>query len=168
MRRFATPVLLALTLPLLGACASNDGKYPSLARRDIERTSGALPPPAEPAPLKPLAAGIRARAAELAADVRGAHARFMSRRALTAELVAAARGSAVASETWSVATVALSQLEASRSEALVAVAALDRIHIDERMAGSDVAPLEAILAEAKEILAEEDAVIAALGAQLAT
>ena len=167
MRSTATRLVLVVSIALLGACSAADGRYPSLARREIERVTASPSVPPPPVPPKALSAELLGRAGALSADARRAHARFTDRRAQSSQAVAAASGAAVASEQWSLATAALAQLEASRSEAMVALAGLDRIYIDARYAGTDVSPLNPLLAEVKGMVAEEDAVIAALAGQIA-
>ena len=168
MRCIRLPAAALTILPLLGACASTDGKYPSLARRDIERTAAAPVPAPSPTPLAPLSEAIRARAAQLAAEARAAHDRFTARQVDATRAVTGASGAAVASESWSIATVALARLEAARSETMVALAGLDRIYVDERMAGSDVTPLGELIAEVRRLLDQEDSAIAVLGGRLRT
>lgn len=163
----ATPLILALSLLLLGGCTGGNGRYPSLARRDIERVTEAPAPPPPATPLTPLSGDIRTRAVALAAEARAAHQRFAIQRPATAGLVGAAQGATVASENWSVATVALARLEASRSDAMVALAGLDKLYAEERLAGSDVTQLGELIAEVRGLVGEEDTAIAALAGQLA-
>ncbi len=121
MNRTATPVLPFVVLPfvgfatlLLGACGSNEG-FPSLARRPAERISGTSPgveatPAPPPAPIAP-DLGLQSRLARWLEQARGAHARFNGLRPRVAQLASGARGAAVASESWAVATVALAELD---------------------------------------------------------
>ena len=162
-----TPVL---ALPLVSACAS-PGDYPSLARRDVERINGSsLPVPApEPTPATPVApsADLSARLGQLVDQARAAHRRFVDRRPRAEQLATAASGAAVASEAWSVATVAIADLEAARSEAMVALAELDALHAAQRVEhhSEDTADGAAILAAREQVLAivgDEDSVLAAL------
>jgi len=126
--RFLPTATVAAALALsLSGCASAD--YPSLAIRPAERISGTAQPvtpqPAPPtAPVVP-SASVSGRAAQLVAQAQAAHRRFLGRRAETERLVGSARGSTVASEAWSVATIAVSGLESARSDAMIALAELD-------------------------------------------
>jgi hypothetical protein len=135
-------------LPLIAACGTSAG-YPSLARRPAERVgadglaAGCDCPPGKrqapvvaPAPTVgagtsvPASAGVEA----LVAGAREAHARFEAGRGAAAAAASAAAGSAPASEPWLRANLALVELDRARSDAGNALAALDRIAIDDRMA----------------------------------
>jgi hypothetical protein len=161
----------ALTLPLLAcvslalaACASADGAYPSLAKRPAERITATwppAPPPPPPAP-PPLDPAKRDKLDLLLAEVRGADARFNGKEARARSLVGAARGAAMGSESWSVATVAVSELEAARAQAMVAMAELDSLYAEARITGLDVAPIEATRQQAVAIISGQDRVLDSL------
>lgn len=168
LRRF-TPVVLACASLALGACASSDGPYPSLAKRPAERITATwppAPPPPPPAP-PPLDAATTSRLDRLLAEVRRADARFDGKQARTRSVVAAARGAAMGSEAWAVATVAVSELEAARAQAMVAMAELDSIYADARTQGRDVSGVEAARQQAIAIIAAEDRVLDSLKGALA-
>ncbi len=92
-------------------------------------------------------------------------------------MVAAGRASAPGSEAWALATVALADLEGARSEAMIALADLDQIYAAEQIGGTETtgsAPQAAsgdglAIAAARDqvvaLVAEEDAVLAALKAR---
>ena len=93
--------------------------------------------------------------------------RFLDRRPRAEQLASAASGAAIASEAWSVATVAIADLEAARSEAMVTLAELDALHAAHRVEhhSDDTADGTAILAARQQVLAlvgDEDAVLATL------
>lgn len=163
-------LVAALALP---ACAS-PGTYPSLARRDAERVSGSALPdaPEAPAPMPvPPTAGLPDRLDALVGQARDAHRRFMGARPGTDSLVARAAGSAIAGESWSAATVALAGLEASRSQAMIALAELDSLLAADAVAHFDSASGDAqAIASARDqviaLIGEQDAVLAALRARL--
>jgi len=173
-RRFA-PVLsagLALALP---ACTAS-GDYPSLARRDAERVSGiaepVAPQPPPPSSAAPPSAQLEARLEGLVGQARAAHARFSGSRQRTERLIAAAGGAPIASESWSVASVALADLESARSNAMVALAELDQLYAAERIEHfeSESSVAKAIARARDEVsamVAEEDAVLARLRGRLA-
>lgn len=130
------PVTLALSLT---ACAAARD-YPSLERRSAERMTGSARPVAPEAPLPPPPAPsttLTGRLAQLVTQARAADQRFSAKRANANRLVAAASGGAPGSEAWSVATVALSDLESSRSDAMIALAELDRLYVDEAIAAAE-------------------------------
>jgi hypothetical protein len=107
------------------------------------------------------------RIAALEAKARSAHERFVARSGPARSLVAAAAGAPVASESWSVATIALSELEAARSEAMIALADLDALHARAVVDGTDSPVItkarEAVLA----LVGEEDRVLGGLQGRLA-
>ena len=160
---------IALVLALftaLGACAKDQTEFPSLARRPAERITGTIesPPPPPPAPLDQAALD---RISALMAQARAADERFAARIAPTRQAVLAANGAAVASESWSSATIALSDLEATRSEALIALAELDRLYAGAVVGESDSVPLGKTREAVQAIITEQDRVIEDLQGRLA-
>ena len=156
----------------LSACANTgDTRFPSLATRPGERVSGTLAPAPRPAP-PPATAATGNRLADLRASALAAHRRFGELRGRAEQLSAAARGAAVASEAWSVAQVALAELEAARSETAVALADLDSLYIAAAAAAVPTAgsgDLDAIGAARAEVtgwMADDDAVLESLKARL--
>lgn len=163
MHRFSLPVLIATGL-LLGACASDDGAYPSLARRPAERVTATwppAPPPPEPAP-PPLERATTDRLDLLVGQVRSADAKFHGKEGRTRALVSAARGAPMGSEAWSVATVSVSELESARAEAMLAMAELDSLYAEARTQGRDVSEIERARQQATAIIAGQDRVLESL------
>lgn len=165
---------LTLIAPLaLVACASDTANYPSLAKRGVERIASApqspagVPPPALPPTTAVPEPALVTRVESLLAQAEAAHARFQSRRARAETLVAAARGAGVASESWSVATIAMADLESARSDAMVALADLDALWAAARVAGSPGESIAATRARVIEMVGAEDAVLLALRGRLA-
>jgi hypothetical protein len=157
---------------LLGACAAS-GDYPSLAIRDVERVAGSASPAtgsAEVIPtLPPPSADLTTRLAGLVDTARQAHARFEAKRAPAERAVAAA--GAPRSDGWTAGQVALSDLQTARSGALVALAELDQLYVDERAAHPEqVSPTAATIATARDQVdgwvAEQTAVVSRLDARL--
>ncbi len=168
MLRRITPPLLACAALVLSACATDEGTYPSLAKRPGERVTAtwppAPPPPeAPPAPLDPATVG---QLDLLLAQVRSADARFHSKEARARKVVAAAGRSAMGSEAWSVATVAVAELEAARAQAMVAMSELDSLYVAARTEGRDVTQIEAVRAQAMAIITEQDRVLGSLKGKL--
>lgn len=167
----ATVLSLALTLT---ACAAAKD-YPSLERRPAERLTGSAPPvtpQAPPAPPAPLSPQLETRLSQLVEQARAAHQRFGARRGAAERLVAAAGDSAPGSEGWSTATVALSDLESARSDAMVALAELDALYASESIAASETgnrASVDAIATARDQVTAlvgEEDDTLARLRARM--
>ena len=165
MRRPALPLACPALAILLAGCAADTTNYPSLARRPAERITGSAEPVAAdtppPAPALP-SPEVSARLAQLVAEAESAHRDFVAKRGRADELVAAARGAPVASESWAVASIALAELEAARSRAMIALADLDSLYASARVGGG---PAEAIGAARQQVIAlvgQEDAVLAQL------
>lgn len=168
MNRYPTSLVFGL-IPafLLSACASTPGEYPSLARRPIERVTGTLtPPPAPPAPA-PVDPAVARQIDSLLDRVRAADAKFQAREGSVRQIVAAAAGAAKASEAWSVAMVALADLDAARSEGMVALADIDAIYAASRIEGEPASEAMAAREAANALVAAQDKVIAGLQAGLA-
>lgn len=168
MNRLPASLLFGL-IPaiLLSACASTPGEYPSLARRPIERVTGTLtPPPPPPAP-PPVDPAVARQIDSLLERVRAADAKFQAREGRVRQVVSAAAGAAKASEAWSVAMVALADLDAARSEGMVALADLDAIYAASRIDGQPAAEAKAARDAANALVAAQDRVIAGLQGQLA-
>lgn len=180
-------ILPLLAFPLVGGCTSADG-FPSLARRPAETATWATAgtaqagatgsdritgsaPAASPAPdttvtQTPVSADLATRLAQLRESARAAHDRFAGKRTRAAQLVTAARGTAVASEAWAVATVAVAELESARSDAMVSLGELDRLYVAERIDGGDGVAIAAVRDQVTAWVADEDAVLADLGGRL--
>lgn len=171
-------------LVLLSACASQ-GEFPSLAKRPAELALEAAPAPAPVAPgrisgsgapaspapdavvsQRPVSADLTARLGQLQDAARAAHDRFTGKRALAGQLVSAASGAAPASEAWSVATVAVAELESARSDAMVSLGELDRLYAAERVDGGDGGAIAAVRDQVTAWVADEDAVLAELGGRM--
>lgn len=170
----AVPLACAVSASLLLSACASPGDYPSLARRDAERIAGsaepATPEPVAPAPAAP-DAGLLARLEAIEARARTADARLRQQRPRAETLVAAASGAARGSESWSVATVALSGLESARSDAMLALAEVDALHAAERVArpneqSGDGLAIAASRGRVLEIVAGQDGIIAALAARM--
>lgn len=175
----------ALTIPL-GGCGS-DGDFPSLARRPAElgeqsatqpgqpagtpgRVAGSgMPAPAAPdatASEQAVPADLSGRLAELERSAREAHARFAAARGRAVQLTGAARGAAVGSEAWAVATVAVADLESARSDAMISLGELDRLYAAQRIDGGDGGAIAAVRDQVTAWVADEDAVLADLAGRM--
>lgn len=171
MRRIVPLILIALPL---AACAAGTRPYPSLERRPAERGYGSGQPVSSPAPA-PVATApsgdLMARLASLRAQALAAHQAFEAKRAGAARKVAAAQGAAVASENWSVAQVALAELESARSNAMIALADLDSLLVAAARANvdaptPDLPAVEKVRAEVTDWIGSEDEALAALRGRL--
>jgi hypothetical protein len=171
MRPSLLPLVGTATALLLSGCAADTTNYPSLARRDAERVTGSADvvpaQQAAPLPSPQPSADLSARLAQLTTEAETAHRAFLASRGRTEQLVTAARGAAVASENWSVATVALADLEASRSRAMVALADLDSLYAAERVNGGTAEAVGAARDQVIALVGQEDTVLAELRGRIA-
>lgn len=166
MKLRPTTLVIPTAVLLLAACATPN-EFPSLAIRDSERVSGTIAPP--PAPIytpPPLSTATVDMLGALSARVRDAHARFMVEATPARAAVGRAAGSSAGSESWSNAQVALAGLQVIRSDAMIALADIDRIHVDTHLAGGDIGWTGQVRTEASALVAEEDRLIGALLTQL--
>jgi Meckel syndrome type 1 protein len=167
MNRPAFPILtltLLLTAALSG-CGSNAG-YPSLARRPAERITGSsaviTPAPVPVVAEIPVDLAVQSKLARLREMASTAHARFNSAVPGATRLVSAAQGAAVASESWSVASIALATLESRRSDAMIALSELDSLYARERVDGGDGLTIATVRDQVAAWVADEDAALAQL------
>jgi hypothetical protein len=109
---------------------------------------------------------LQAQLSQLQSQAHEAHARFIATAPKTTQMVNAARGAAVASESWSRANVALAELESRRSEAMVVLADLDALYVKDRIDGGDGGAITAVRDQITASVADEDAVLADLKGRL--
>lgn len=174
MKRFCLRLLPLLAALPLAACASS-GDYPSLAIRDAERITGtpepvapeAAPEPAPPVLSSPLADDI----GQLVDSARSAHSAFAGKQARARQVVAAGAGAPAGSEAWAAANMALSELESSRSDTMIALAGLDKLYADTRLVNynEETGDTQAIAASRDQVQSwvdEENAALTALHERL--
>ncbi|MBX7540976.1 hypothetical protein [Qipengyuania sphaerica] len=167
MPRFARLSASATLAAMLGACATPQGDYPSLAIRDAERAEGQFET-GEPARLDvppvevDLTGGLDARLTSLVSAAREAHEEFVSVQPRATQLVSAASGSAVGSDSWAAAQVALAELDSARSRAAVPLGDLDMLYTAARVAAEDASAIEAARDAVVALVGEEDAALEAL------
>ena len=120
--------LIAILSLSLGACASADGRYPSLAIRDSERAQGTL------APLPPTdgaEAGMTDMDAILAPLERAqaAHAEFTAQQDQVSAIVLASRGLGPEDDRRARALVGLAALTSLRGQTALALADVDQLEV---------------------------------------
>lgn len=139
IRRLA--VFLALfAVGAIDAQAAPQRAYPSLAKRPAEsndrfRDSASEQQPVVAAPSDPALAAEVETLARKAGEADGA---FQTQLPGGRKAVTAAAGSAVSSENWVAAQMAISALDAARYESVAALASLDTLHVV-RSTGKDAA-----------------------------
>ena len=174
--RMRAPSALIATLLVLAGCSGTGGGYPSLAIRDIERVSGTAQPvqPETQVPVAPpVSEALDQRIARLTQQARTAHATFQSRAGSAARTVAVGRGSRAPADRWVASQIAVAELQALRSVAMIALADLDTLFTQERLAFSgEPSPAAQALDRARQQIGawveEEDQVIARLAGQIAS
>lgn len=164
--------VLPASMLLLSACATDHARYPSLARRDVERVVGTAQPanPAEPMTTTPARtpAGLDQRLAAIDADARAAHAEFLRRAAAAQSRARAAGDAAQGSLRWSDAIVAISDVESARSETMFSLAELDSMLATGAVAQADTGAdqglpqIAALREKVAALVAEQDAALVAL------
>lgn len=158
---------------LLAACSTPDG-FPSLDRRPGEIALTAQPAPADPAPVAtpiPLDAGLTTRIAALVKMARDADDRFSARLEDSRRTIAAA--GRPASDSWSAAQVALSELQGTRARTMTALADLDELYFEARGdAPVELSSQAQTVASAREevsaLIVRQDRILAELSGRLGT
>ena len=139
---------------LAGACRTGADEYPSLALRDAERVQGTLEPVAAQPYVPPATpAAVLGRLDQLASEAASAHQAFLAEAPSVRNVVGAARGAEVGSDSWARASVAVAALETERSRAMIALADLDRLMVDAAVEGGE---LEQIVAVRDRVIAQVD------------
>lgn len=167
-RLWASSALLFLT-----AC-SGAGGYPSLAIRDVERASGTaqpVSPEATKPPAPPVSEALDQRIARLVAQARTTHNTFQNRASSASQIVNAARGTRAPADRWIDSQIAIADLQALRSTAMIALADLDQLFAQERLAfPNEPSPTVLALDSARQQIGswveEENRVIARLSGQI--
>lgn len=160
------PLACLIPVILLSACAATPGEYPSLARRPMERIAGVAPAP-QPAIPPVMDQAVIRQLDSLVARVRAADTKFKAREDAVRRAIAAASGATRASDAWSVAMVALTSLDAARSEGMVALADIDAIYAAARIDAASAGEAAAAREAAGAIIANQDRVISELQERLA-
>jgi hypothetical protein len=165
MNRAAPALLLPL---LLAACAGSQGEYPSLERRPMERITATYSPaaPATPEPLPAPPAAVTDQLGGLVAKARSADTKFREKEGRARSLVNAAAGTSIGTDSWSTATVAVSELEAARGEAMVALTDLDLLFTEAVLAGQDASAIGQARDTVTGLIGYEDQVLGELRSKL--
>ena len=157
-----------IALPLvatLSACVSSDGRYPSLAERNIERFSAAVPAEAS-TPSEAKRVEHQKTTTIALNDVVEAHKKFTDYQPEAARLINAARGLGNESDNRAKALIALAVLQGHHSAAVMARSRLDELTVEEAIEFGQ--PFTADLGQAKveDMLTEQAATLDSLSAAL--
>lgn len=153
------PVLLLL-IAGLGACASSNARYPSLAMRPFETAPPAATPQPPTEPVLPLAGA--AALAELGARAFAANAAFNSQQPDAARRVRAAFGQPLESNAHAAALVAMADLAAKRAATSAVLAELDQLAADSAVSLAPTQDIEATRAQVTGLVKGQDAAMALL------
>ncbi|UAB79515.1 hypothetical protein INR77_07615 [Erythrobacter sp. SCSIO 43205] len=151
---------------LLGACASADGRYPSLAVRDAERMTGQFAPAAPEQPAVPEIVSPQ-DVSDLVALAYETQEKFGALRPTAARLAQSAGGTGVESDRRSQALVAVAELTSLRGQTALVLARLDALEAEAR---TTFAPVQAIAtgqAQTATLLQQQDEVLDSLSEMLA-
>ena len=163
MRRLTTFALLFT----LAGCAAAKNDYPSLQIRDVERAQGQFTPtPAKPLDVPPVPVAVSGTLAEqlatLGQQAQASHQAFLKQVPAASRLADAARGSAIGSDAWASAQVALASLDSARSNTAISLAELDTIQISRTTASEDTAAVDAARTQVLALISDEDATLTQL------
>ncbi|HWW63990.1 MAG TPA: hypothetical protein VNZ43_04460 [Sphingomonadaceae bacterium] len=149
-------LLIPLFCASLAGCAQDEGAFPSLAPRPIEKIAIGDVTPESPA-AEPrsgvIDSELDATAARELAAAEASVAPFEAQLAETRTKVAAAKGIAPGEELWVIAQQSISRLEELRGPAQTALASLDRLRIEaaQRHPAIDTSRIEAAWTRTAEI-----------------
>ena len=166
--RLPITAILFSALALAG-CAQDHGAFPSLAKRPAERVTavyGAPQPAASPVALPQPAASVLGEIDSLVSKAVQADARFRRGEPVAKRLVGRAGRARTGSEPWIVATMAVSELEAARGQAMVPLAELDRMFAEAMTRGEDVTRIADARDRVIAIIARQDTVLGGLTRRL--
>jgi len=170
-------ILLLLSFPmlLLSACAGQDGQgYPSLSKRAIENglPAGDAVLPIEADPDSGAEQQLRQTIADLMVKLSNGNVMFNLLYDEVAGRIRVAKSAAISSESWVAAQMDLSRLEQASYQSSYALAGLDTLYagrlkaISEGKVSGSVSEMKEAVAQAQDIVAGQQAKIAALRAGL--
>lgn len=150
-------LLASGALLIAGGCSLPKGDFPSLAKRPYETERPIEEPAAAPeAVTTQLPAEMAASLAALESRHSRADAEFRSQLGRARQLAQAAAGAASGTESWAVAQVELSRLDAARADSLAALSEVDTLIAAQRDAGADPGLLQLLGASQARIAGDVD------------
>lgn len=161
-------VLIAAVSLALSACATTEAQYPSLAKRPAERITATYDAPSVPVDVvRPApSAGVLGQLGGLVAAARVADGKFRSHEARARSLVSSIGAAKLGSESWGTATIAVSELESARAQAILALSELDVLFNDNSVAGLEVGAIGAARDTVTGLIAHQDQVLGELRGRL--
>jgi len=163
-----TFIVLVPTALLLVGCATDKSQYPSLARRPAERLTASFDTPPAPVeivrPAPPTA--VTEKLGGLVNAAEAADAKFGTREARARAVVGSAARAKIGSESWATATIAVAELEAARSEAMLALSDLDMLFNEASVSGQEAKGIGAARDKVTGLITRQDQVLAELRGRL--
>ena len=150
---------------MLGGCAANSDRYPSLAIRDFERVQGTFEVAGEveafdpPAPANPSAV---AQAANLVAEARMAHQEFIDLVPLAGEKLRASESMGPEDYEWTEGQLTLAALDIQRSKVAILLGDLDLMFADASLSYEELGQIEEARETVRQLVAEEDTILSSL------
>jgi len=99
-------------------------------------------------------------------DAAASHQRVLEAAEAARAPLTAARGKEMGGDEWSIASIALADVEARRSETMIALAEIDLLYVAAQTEGSELGEIVGVLSQVNAMVLEEDRLIAGLRAQL--
>ncbi len=129
---------IALLAFLLTGCASVEGDFPSLSKREYESADPLAVPEAPPQPVTAaLPTELKDKTDALLARARSAHSAFEAALPAAQSAAQSASGAASGSESWVNGHMVLSRADGARADAVAALGEIDRLIASERDKGAD-------------------------------
>ncbi|WP_164119108.1 hypothetical protein [Sphingorhabdus sp. Alg239-R122] len=158
---------------ILGGCAMQDGEFPTLATRNVEKHYASAESDRQASvPVAPLNTEIAAQARKMLAKAQKGQRAFAEALPGARQSAMNARGAATGGESWAVATTQISALDISRGESAMALADLDQLYADQ-VTGEADSPATAqaigdVRSKVYDMVQAQDSAITALRAMLSS
>lgn len=150
---------------MLGGCAANSDRYPSLAIRDFERVQGTFEVEGEAEEFDPPApadqSSIR-RASELVAEARIAHQDFIELAPLASEQLTATTSLGPDDNAWVDSQLTLADLDSKRSKVAILLGNLDLMFADASLSYQELAEIDEARETVRQLVSKEDEILSNL------
>ena len=154
-----------IAVAMLGGCAANSDRYPSLAIRDFERVQGSFEVAGEaeafdpPAPANPSAV---AQAADLVAVARLAHQEFIDLVPSATEKLLIAESLGPEDYEWTEGQLTLAKLDIQRGKVAILLGDLDLMFANASLSYEELGQIEEARDIVRQLVAQEDEILSSL------
>ena len=154
-----------MAVAMLGGCAANSDRYPSLAIRDFERVQGTFEVAGEveafdpPAPANPSAV---AQSADIVGEAMLAHQEFIDLVPSATEKLLVAESMGPEDYEWTEGQLTLAELDIQRSKVAILLSNLDLMFADASLSYEELGQIEEARETVRQLVAEEDAILSSL------